>query len=59
MLTVKELIQQLEKLPQDLYVLSSEFYSVDNPSVECGLNWWFMTHGETDEQCSQDKAVML
>lgn len=56
MLTVKQLIQELEKLPQDLPVISSEYMSIAEPEIVTDISWWFEAH------CNKrdiDKAVML
>lgn len=55
-LTVKELISLLEKMPQDLPVISAEYRSIAEPEVVTDISWWF------EEHCNKkdiDKAVML
>lgn len=55
-LTVKELISLLEKMPQDLPVISGEYRSIAEPEVVTDISWWF------EEHCNKkdiDKAVML
>lgn len=55
-LTVKELISLLEKMPQDLPVISCEYTTVGEPEVVDGLTWFF----EKDENLKNtDKAVMI
>ena len=56
MLTVKQLIQELEKLPQDLPVISGDYRTISEPEVVDGLTWFF----DKDENLKHtDKAVML
>lgn len=55
-LTVKELISLLEKMPQDLPVISGEYRSIAEPEIVTDISWWF------EEHCNKkdiDKAVML
>lgn len=55
-LTVKELISILEKMPQDLPVISGEYRSIAEPEIVEDISWWF------EEHCNKkdiDKAVML
>lgn len=56
MLTVKQLIQELEKLPQDLPVISSEYTSITEPEIVTDISWWFEEHYNRKDI---DKAVML
>ncbi len=56
MLTVKQLIQELEKLPQDLPVISSEYMSIAEPEIVTDISWWFEEHYNKKDI---DKAVML
>ena len=55
-LTVKELISLLEKMPQDLPVISGEYMSIAKPEIVEDISWWF------EEHCNKkdiNKAVML
>ena len=55
-LTVKELISLLEKMPQDLPVISGEYRSIAEPEIVTDIQWWF------EEHCNKkdiNKAVML
>ena len=55
-LTVKELISLLEKMPQDLPVISGEYRSIAEPEIVTDISWWF------EEHCNKkdiNKAVML
>ena len=55
-LTVKELISLLEKMPEDLPVISGEYRSISEPEIVTDIAWWF------EEHCNKkdiNKAVML
>lgn len=55
-LTVKELISLLEKMPEDLPVISGEYRSIAEPEIVEDISWWF------EEHCNKkdiNKAVML
>lgn len=55
-ITVKQLISLLEKMPQDLPVISGEYMSIAEPEIVTDISWWF------EEHCNKkdiDKAVML
>lgn len=55
-LTVKQLISLLEKMPQDLPVISGDYRTISEPEVVDGLTWFF----DKDENLKHtDKAVML
>lgn len=56
MLTVKQLIQELEKMPQDLPVISGEYRSIAEPEIVTDISWWFEKHYDRK---NIDKAVML
>lgn len=56
MLTVKQLIQELEKLPQDLPVISAEYTSITELEIVTDISWWFEEHYNREDI---DKAVML
>ena len=43
-LTVKELISRLEKMPQDLPVISGEYTSIAEPEIVTDIAWWFEEH---------------
>ena len=43
-LTVKELISLLEKMPQDLPVISGEYRSIAEPEIVEDIAWWFEEH---------------
>lgn len=55
-LTVKELISLLEKMPQDLPVISGEYRSIAEPEIVTDIQWWFE---ENSNRKDIDKAVML
>ena len=55
-LTVKELISLLEKMPQDLPVISSEYTSITEPEIVTDISWWFEEHYNRKDI---DKAEML
>lgn len=55
-LTVKELISLLEKMPQDLPVISGEYRSIAEPEIITDISWWFEKHCDRKEV---DRAVML
>ena len=55
-LTVKELISLLEKMPEDLPVISGEYRSIAEQEIVEDISWWF------EEHCNKkdiNKAVML
>lgn len=43
-LTVKELISLLEKMPEDLPVISGEYRSIAEPEIVEDISWWFEEH---------------
>ena len=55
-LTVKQLISLLEKMPQDLPVISGEYRSIAEPEIVTDISWWFEEHYNRKDI---DKAVML
>lgn len=55
-LTVKELISLLEKMPQDLPVISGEYRSIAEPEIVTDMSWWFEEHYNRKDI---DKAAML
>ena len=55
-LTVKELISLLEKMPEDLAVISGEYMSIAEPEVVTYISWCFEEHYKKKDI---DEAVML